>query len=464
VGIVNEQSEHLSNAQIENYGKGTSVEAADGEQRGENQWVESHLDGCSICRGQVLDFQRAHLGLLIDPKFVISEGADSKVADSKDPDRKLANGRFADSKQAAPKLAHAKFLNPKQLTDRPLNTASTPDCPSADDLRQLAAGLLPDAVAEKLTRHAATCDHCGPLLQVYTEDFADDFSPEEQAVMAKLQSSSVQWQKKTAREMIRAANAVSIPDVSSSEIAGAAPSLPKKSSADGARKPFFWKWALIPGYAAVTAAICLIVSLGTVGIWYARRDTPEKVEKLLAQAYTEKRPMEFRWPGAEWGPVRVTRGAGNSALSGSSSLYEAEQILAEKHAANSSNANWLRVKAEAELLDGQSPQTPIADLNQALAMAPSSISLNLLLGIAYAQEGNISEDRGSREKALELFSKVLQLEPANPSALFNRALVYEKLGMKDQSIADLNALRQNEKDSGWAYEAKMKLDESNNKK
>jgi tetratricopeptide (TPR) repeat protein len=237
-----------------------------------------------------------------------------------------------------------------------------------------------------------------------------------------------------------------------SDNAGAATSLPKKSSAAGGRKPFLWKWALVPAATAACAAIAF-------GVWYTQRDTPEKVEKLLAQAYTEKRPMEMRWPGAEWGPVRVTRGASNSALSGSSSLYEAEQILAEKQAANSSNANWLRAKAEAELLDGQSPQAAIADLNQALAMDPSSTSLNLLLGIAYAQEGNVSDDRSSREKALELFSKVLQQEPANPSALFNRALVYEKLGRKEQAIADLNVLLQNEKDSGWADEAQRKIKE-----
>jgi tetratricopeptide (TPR) repeat protein len=235
--------------------------------------------------------------------------------------------------------------------------------------------------------------------------------------------------------------------------AGTATSLPKKSSSDPGWKPGFWKWTLIPAATAACAAIAF-------GIWYTQRDTPEKVEKLLAKSFTEQRPMEFRWPGAEWGPVRVTRGANSPALSRSAALYEAEQILTGKQVDNSSGANWLQAKAEAELLDGQSPQMAIADLNQALAIDPSSTSLNLLLAIAYAQQGNISEDRSSREKALDLFSKVLQQEPANPSALFNRALVYEKIGMKEQAIADLNALLQTEKDRRWADEAQQKLEES----
>ena len=197
----------------------------------EAEQIEAHLDGCPTCRSRLLDFQRTHFALLADPKFVISRDANSKDTDpAKSTDAgalgyyealrcnafcpkacrlsRFADSKFADSNFAGPKFADAKFkdpkfTDPKHLTDQQVNTASTPDCPSADDLRQLSAGLLPDPVADKLTRHAATCDHCGPLLRAYTEDFSDDFSPEEQAVLANLQSSSAAWQKKTARQMIR---------------------------------------------------------------------------------------------------------------------------------------------------------------------------------------------------------------------------------------------------------------------
>jgi hypothetical protein len=82
-----------------------------------------------------------------------------------------------------------------------LRTTSTPECPSNDDLRQLAASLSPGIAAAKITQHAATCDHCGPLLRTYTEDFSDDFSEEEQTVLSNLQSGSEGWRKALAKKM-----------------------------------------------------------------------------------------------------------------------------------------------------------------------------------------------------------------------------------------------------------------------
>ncbi|MGZ4900788.1 MAG: hypothetical protein ACXV8X_14115, partial [Candidatus Angelobacter sp.] len=191
---MTEQSEHLSSAQIENYGNRSSVAGPESAQRDEHQRVddqrlndqnfvdqqpsnqrsddpqpgdqrsndqnledqrvEAHLADCPSCRNRLLDFHRAHFTLLVEP------------------------------------------------ADLRLRTVSTPECPPDDALRQLAAGLSPNDVATKLTQHAATCDHCGPLLKTYTEDFSDDFSPEEQAVLNNLQSSSASWQKNTAREML----------------------------------------------------------------------------------------------------------------------------------------------------------------------------------------------------------------------------------------------------------------------
>ena len=264
------QSEHLSNAQVESYGNRTlaagaeetsalkqareleqplaleQAEALETPELDEAAAVEQHLAGCASCRARVLDYQRAHLALLLDDT---------------------------------------------------MKTAPTADCPNADDLRNLAAGLSPEPLAATLIQHASTCDHCGPLLRTFTEDFSDDFTPEEQAALANLQSSSAAWQKNTARQMLETSGAQ----------ATAAPatdgrSAPQKWFAKPTteRKPFFWKWVLVPASAA-------LVAMAVFSIWYTQRDTPEKVEKLLAQAYTEQRTMEMRWPGAEWGPVRVTR-------------------------------------------------------------------------------------------------------------------------------------------------------------
>jgi tetratricopeptide (TPR) repeat protein len=442
VGIVNEQSEHLSSAQIENYGDRPSGAGLDANHKAE--WVEAHLDGCPDCRSRLLDFQRIQLGL---------------VAGSNQP------------------------------TDRTVNTASTPDCPSQDALRQLATGLLANDVAHKLTNHAATCDHCGPLLRVHTEDFSNDFSPQEQAVLAKLQSSSAEWQRKTAQEMIFAATAVNAPVISANQdasftrenattakenpspgdntggakknpsptsedagttslTAGTATSLPKKSSADGARKPFFWKWALIPGYAVVTAAIFLIISLGTIGIWYARRDTPEKVEKLLAQAVTDVRTMDTRWPGASYSTVKSSRGASYPA---NLPLLEAQQIV-DRHPGQQ---QWLLEDASVVLLQ----RRPDAAIQMLSLETVDSICdrCTLVLAIAEIAAGDSTGVGKNYEAALKLINSISSNSSEYNIAIYNRAVVYERLGKVDEAITDWRTVLKTEKDNGWVSEANQRL-------
>jgi tetratricopeptide (TPR) repeat protein len=143
---VNQRSEHLSDAQIEQYGKRASGAGPETE-----AWVETHLDDCSSCRSRVLEFQRTRFEMLLNPK---------------------------------------------------VNKASTSDCPSEDDLRTLAAGLCSSPLAAKLTAHAAACGRCGPLLREYQEDFSDDVTPKEQTALAQLRSASPKWQQQKAREML----------------------------------------------------------------------------------------------------------------------------------------------------------------------------------------------------------------------------------------------------------------------
>jgi hypothetical protein len=156
---VTEQSEHLSNAQIENYGNRTAGAGPDADQRDKDRSVDSpriddHLANCISCRDRLLDFHRARFGLV--------ETADLQV-----------------------------------------KSAPTSECPSEDALRQLAAGLTPGDLAPALTRHAATCDRCGSLLRTFTEDFSEDFSTEERAVIVDLQSASESWQKELARKIVK---------------------------------------------------------------------------------------------------------------------------------------------------------------------------------------------------------------------------------------------------------------------
>jgi hypothetical protein len=250
VGPVTEQSEHLSSAQIENYGNRTSgagPDAAQGDERqGVNhqssddqsisdQRVEAHLADCASCRNRLLDFHRSLFVLPTYQPEPDQPKADASKSDLKNdspehdtslsghpssgdspsgywaaghlpPGQRPADSRLEGADPTDSALTDSKFANPKYPADPQVRTTSTPECPSNDTLRQLAVGLssnapISDTLAAKLAQHVATCDHCGPLLRIFTEDCSDDFSAEEQAALANLQSGSESWQKELARRI-----------------------------------------------------------------------------------------------------------------------------------------------------------------------------------------------------------------------------------------------------------------------
>jgi hypothetical protein len=380
--------EHLSNAQIEQYGTDSFSDPSNAPA------MEAHLEDCADCRNRVLEHQRARFAL-------------------------LAN----DSVKAVP----------------------TGGCVSEDELRKLAAGVIAPEQALTMTHHVAQCEHCAPILRAFAEDFSDDLSPEEikseNEMLAQLKSSSAKWQKHVAGQAQRANRS----RASNSLGLTSEPLTPR---------PGGWslRWILVPAAVAATALIAF-------GIWYANHDTPEKVEKLLAQAYTEQRTMEYRWPGAEWGPVRVTRGAGQSHLSRPAAQLEAEKILAEHQSGDAADPDWRTAKAEAELLDNN-PEAAIADLNQAAAVNAGSIKSETLLAIAYAQKSDQMDDRTSREKALEILTRLMNRKSNGERRvlLYNRAIVYEHLGQPDKALADRMELAKWENHGAWADEARKKIE------
>jgi tetratricopeptide (TPR) repeat protein len=382
---VVKQFEHLSDAQLEQYGTDRPTEIS-----GDGQRIDAHLEDCADCRSRLLEHQRTNLDLVTRPA---------------------------------------------------MNAAGQSDCASEDDLRKLAAGIAPADEALKITQHVAQCSHCAPILRTFSEEFSDDLTEDEikseNDMLTKLKSSSAKWQKQMAGQAQRA----------------------NRNTADSSRlnskpvTPGFGgrslRWILVPVAVAATALIAF-------GLWYANHDTPEKVEKLLAQAYTEQRTMEYRWPGAEWGPVRVTRGAGQSHLSRPAVQLEAERILAEHQGSSSSDPKWLAAKAEAELQRGELPAA-IADLAAALAGDPGSSRIQLLLAIAYAQQGDATNNITSRETALEILNKVIsKTETPDPAALFNRALVYQRLKLPEKAQTDWNELQRTDNQPLWQDEARQK--------
>jgi tetratricopeptide (TPR) repeat protein len=377
-GAVKQQSEHLSNAQIEQYGKRASGAGPETE-----AWVDQHLDDCSSCRSRVLDFQRTRFALLPDPK---------------------------------------------------VNKVSTSDCSSEDDLRNLAAGLHPDPKAAELKAHASTCGRCGPLLQEYIEDFSDKSSPEEQAFLDQLRTSSPEFREQKAREMLKQEASPN-----NRVIPGSVPT--------DWRRLFSWKWMMVPALPAV--------ALLAVGIWYLQRDTPEKVAKLLAQAQTEQRTTEMRWPGAEWSRVSVKQ-APMSALHTSTNLLDAENILERQHADSSSTESWLEMSARVDIFN-RKPKLAIDKLTKLFSADPDSAALKSDLAMAYFESGEITGSPADYKQSLTYLTDLVRQRPLDREALYNRAVVIERLELTQDAIQAWNDYLRIETEPQWISDARGHL-------
>ena len=75
----------------------------------------------------------------------------------------------------------------------------TADCVDDIILQELAAGIAPPEVIERRLAHIATCDRCASLLKQYLYDFSDELTPEEEAILAQLESSTPEGQKALAK-------------------------------------------------------------------------------------------------------------------------------------------------------------------------------------------------------------------------------------------------------------------------
>ena len=205
------------------------------------------------------------------------------------------------------------------------------------------------------------------------------------------------------------------------------------------------------------AAACALLA-GGIGITlYTRRDTPEKVEKLFAQEYKENRQLAVRFPDTPFAKMHTTRGSEQSRLSQSRSLLKAENIISQHRQEAGKDIGWLRVGAKADILDGR-PGAAIAVLGPALARYPDSVPLAMDLAVARFELAETSGDAESYQMAQDLLTQVLAREPNNCVALFNRAVVRERLRRPELASADWKATLQCESDPAWAAEARAKLD------
>ena len=203
-------------------------------------------------------------------------------------------------------------------------------------------------------------------------------------------------------------------------------------------------WAL--GAAAAIVAGVMLFPL--VSKYFSQ--TPDK---LLAQAYSERRNLELRFEGAQHGPVHIERATGgDSRLNRPPALLEAEAVIARGLEKEPNSPVWLQAKGRADLLEGNY-EAAIQSFQKALEVEADSVSLQTDLASAYFQRAERADRDSDYGKAIELLSKVLAKNPDDPIARFNRALINEKMFLYRQALEDWEHYLRLDSKGEWANEA-----------
>lgn len=304
-------------------------------------------------------------------------------------------------------------------------------CPELEEWTKLAVGVGTPGRIQEMLAHAAVCGHCGPMLKTTIHDFSDSVSPEEAALLSRLESSKPAWQARLASRL-----------TGDTRTATASVWSPLRA------KPALWSWAAV-------SVVALLIATGW--FWFLRPQT--RIQGLIARAYTERRTLELRIPGAKYAPVRIERGAGVSHLDSPPALLDAEKEIAVNLAKHPSDPFWLQSRARAELLEGNY-EGAIPPLRQALSVNPDSTSLLIDLATAYSQR---AESNGTTEdfgQAINLLGRALKISPNDPVATFNRALISRKALLFSQSVEDWRRYLEIDPKSEWANEARSRLEET----
>jgi len=310
----------------------------------------------------------------------------------------------------------------------PSNVPPGPDCFEETEWLDVTAGLLPEAKTRELMKHAAQCGHCGPLLKNAAETLSDEVTTSEEALLASLSSARPAWQRNMASTL--------------------------RDTAQGRKKVFWWRTMFVwPTPAYALAAIAAVAMIAWIGV---RALHPPSAEQLLAQAYTERRTMEVRIPGAKYAPMQAERGTQRSDFDKPQPLLKAEFLIAENLSKNPNDPVWLQARARADLLDGNY-EAAIESLQHALDVQPDSPGLLTDLGSAYfvrAESASRAIDYGN---AIESLGRALAKSPDDPVALFNRALACERMFLYTQAVDDWEHYLRVDPRGEWSDDARRRL-------
>jgi CHAT domain-containing protein len=202
----------------------------------------------------------------------------------------------------------------------------------------------------------------------------------------------------------------------------------------------------------VMASVGAVATVASVHALWDRHRLNE-TGRLLADAFGELRVIDMRFPGAGFAPRQSE--AAKRSQDPPRALMEAEIAIGKSLRNDGLNPKWLRAEARAALFRRDYGRA-LEVLQRAQASKPD-VSYNVDVALAHFERAE-SEVRGADySAAAEALSKAIEYAPASAELRFNRAVVYERLFLYSQSMADWNEAIRLEPKGAWAGEARTRL-------
>jgi tetratricopeptide (TPR) repeat protein len=206
-----------------------------------------------------------------------------------------------------------------------------------------------------------------------------------------------------------------------------------------------------PWWLAAAASIVIVAG----AVWMLRLQAHhDPIQQLVAAAPTDRREMEPRLSGFAWAPLRVMRGGDEAADPERMRLGGAAgEVLDE--AKESTSPESRHAAGVAHLLIDHRDDA-IRELNAA-ARASNDANVWSDLAAAHYAAAMRSDAPQQFAEALKATDRALSLDPELREALFNRALILERLGQRAAALEAWKRYLAADPSSEWAREAREHL-------